>query len=387
MTEQTDQKYGQEHISSLINEKNIDRYKVSTGQHFAGWMNEHCRPFLKMLSKLEDLTWDEQLDAIHIKSPVYVCGLARSGTTILLELLYGTGGFATHIYKDYPYLDVPILWNKWQNLSSSSAPAEVERAHLDGIMITPDSPEAFEEMLWRRFFPECHVPSQTNVFDQNDNHPEFEIYYKTHLKKILLQRQAERYLAKGNYNLTRIAYLHKLFPDAKFVIPIRSPSTHIFSLMKQHSLFNAMEDVDPRAAKYMRWSGHYEFGHNRVPINIGDHEKISSIQNAWGSGDDVKGWALYWDMLHRWLYNTLADNPSLQACVQLVDYDLLCAEPKTQLARVFDHCDVLTDDDVFKALSSRIKSPTYYKPSFDQSDEALIKDITEGAHKDLLSMS
>ena len=73
---------------------------------------------------------------------------------------------------------------------------------------------------------------------------EFEAFYRTNIKKLLQSRKAERYLAKNNYNVSRMEYLLQLFPDTKFVVMIRNPFDHIASLAKQDAIFKEMEAND-----------------------------------------------------------------------------------------------------------------------------------------------
>ena len=80
--------------------------------------------------------------------------------------------------------------------------APTERAHKDRILVTADSPEAMEEVLWMRFFPTAHETARSQVLDATTSNPAFERFYTDHLKKILLVRGGQRYLSKGNYNLT-----------------------------------------------------------------------------------------------------------------------------------------------------------------------------------------
>ena len=54
------------------------------------------------LGNVESNAMRAELDAIAIDRPVYIAGLARSGTTILLELLAGHSDVATHRYRDFP---------------------------------------------------------------------------------------------------------------------------------------------------------------------------------------------------------------------------------------------------------------------------------------------
>src|SRR3546814_18222232 len=90
------------------------------------------------------------------------------------------------------------------------------------------------------------------------------------MRKLLWVRRRPRYLAKANYNGTRMEYLLKLFPDARFVLPLRDPAAHIASLMKQQRLFCEGERRHPAALEHMRRIGHFEFGIDRRPIHVGD---------------------------------------------------------------------------------------------------------------------
>ena len=87
--------------------------------------------------------------------------------------------------------------------------------------------------------------------------PEFEAEFSTHLQKILWLRGGRRYVSKGNYNVARIAYLARLFPDARFVVPVRDPVSHVHSLVKQHELFCRYAADDARVPRYLEAAGHY----------------------------------------------------------------------------------------------------------------------------------
>ena len=52
-------------------------------------------------------------------------------------------------YKDMPFILAPNLWSK---LSFNKKNIDlVERAHGDGIRVSVESPEAFEEVFWMTF--------------------------------------------------------------------------------------------------------------------------------------------------------------------------------------------------------------------------------------------
>src|SRR5207248_9765794 len=106
--------------------------------------------------------------------------------------------------------------------------------HRDEVLIAPDSPDALEEVLWMAFFPRCHDPSVSNRLAAGSCHAAFESFYRAHLQKLLLAERATRYVAKANYHVARLAYLVRLFPDARIILPVRAPESHIASLVPQH---------------------------------------------------------------------------------------------------------------------------------------------------------
>ena len=84
-------------------------------------------------------------DARH----VFVAGLARSGTTVLLRLLHASGAFRSLTYRDMPFVLMPGLWSRF---SGRRRVERRERAHGDGLMVDVDSPEALDmaETILRR---------------------------------------------------------------------------------------------------------------------------------------------------------------------------------------------------------------------------------------------
>ena len=278
-----------------------------------GGIIDRTAGFWQKLGDLESSAYRAELDGIEIDRPCYVAGLARSGSTILLELLAGQPGVATHRYRDFPPVYTPLFWNRaFAHVYRTDAPP-AERAHKDRILVTPDSPEAMEEVLWMRFFPGIHDTGRSQVLDAATANPAFERFYADHLRKIMLVRGGRRYLSKGNYNLTRFAYLQKLFPTARFVVPVRDPRWHVASLMKQHRLFCAEERRDPRILKHMQRAGHLEFGLDRRAINVGDTACAQAIEALWRDGQEVRGWARYWAMLYGFVLDQRAADPGARA--------------------------------------------------------------------------
>ena len=339
-----------------------------------GFIERHPAWWIR-LGSIETALLDGMLADVRIDRPIYVTGLARSGTTILLETLARHPEVATHRYRDFPLLFTPYLWNRWLDLVPRAPEQPVERSHGDGIAVTSDSPEAFEEALWMAFFPGQHDSSHSAVLDRTVRNPAFERFYREHIRKLLAVRGGRRYVAKGNYNLTRIGYLAKLFPDARFVIPVRDPVWHVASLMKQHRLFLDGQRDNPPALRHLRRVGHFEFGEDRRPINIGDDAAAAKIAALWQAGEEVRGWARYWSHMHRYILE-LADARDLGGVVRLVRYEELCAAPRAVMAGVLEHCGLTADAGFLSAASERLHAPGYYRPSFSDAELAVIAEET-----------
>ena len=60
------------------------------------------------LEKIFFLRADYKTDKNH----VFVSGMARSGTTILLNAIYETDEFAALTYQDMPFILSPNIWSK-----------------------------------------------------------------------------------------------------------------------------------------------------------------------------------------------------------------------------------------------------------------------------------
>jgi len=320
------------------------------------------------LGNLESRLLAERLDDVPIVKPVYIAGLARSGTTILLELLARHPDLASHRYRDFPPVLTPWFWNWFIDRAGSGDEAAGERAHGDGIEVTAESPEAFEEVIWMAFFSKLHDPEQSSVLGADTENTEFATFYKEHIRKLLLLRGGRRYLSKANYNLTRLGFLLKLFPDAKFLLPVRDPVWHIASLMRQHERFCGEHRRDERLKRHMSRSGHFEFGLDRRPINSGDAQATRKVLDLWSAGREVEGWALYWADLYGHVAGSLERDETLRRATRVVDYEMLCEEPAHVMASVLEHCELdTTDVDLAAEAAGTIRPPRYYKPAF--SDE------------------
>lgn len=318
----------------------------------------------------------ERIGETAIDRPIYIAGLARSGSTILLETLARHPATATHRYRDFPMVLAPWAWNWFVDRAGRPHGEAVERAHRDRIRVTPESPEAFEEVVWTAFLPGLHDTSASAMLGADDSHPRFEAFYRDHIRKLVALRAGDRYLAKGNYNVTRLGYLLKLFPDARFVVPVRDPVAHVASLMRQHRHFCQVQAGNARVRNYMRRAGHFEFGLDRRAINTGNPDVVREIEALWDAGEEAAGWAMQWASVYGCVAEATEDR-RLAPAIRIVRYEDMCDDPATTVSAVLRHCE-LDDRGASETARRTISAPTYYRADMPAADSRAIRSRTAG---------
>jgi hypothetical protein len=346
-------------------------FRVHRWTHWLGGLIERTAGLWVALGNLETRQLAERLRDVAIDRPIYVCSLARAGTTLLLEFLARHEGVVSHQGRDYPSLFTPAWWTEHVARQPRRAPEPVERAQGDGIVVTPESPEALEEILWMRFFPSAHDPAVSHLLDRATAQPAFERFYADHLRKLLWARNGRRYVAKNNYHLTRLAYLRRIWPDARFVIPVRHPVSHVASLLRQHRRFCQGVAEEPRAAAHLRRTGHFEFGPDFRPINVGDSPAAAEIARLVAS-DPVRGFARYWAQLFRFLTASTAADEALGQAALVLRFEDLCSAPRRTLERIEAHVGLAPDVALLREYADRIRLPSYYDRGLDEAEQATI---------------
>jgi hypothetical protein len=308
------------------------------------------------LSAMEDRLFAGALAAVEIEAPVYITGLPRSGTTVLLEILATSPEFAFHTYRCMPFVLCPLVWDRVSRPFRRPARAQ-ERAHGDGTLIGYDSPEAFEEIIWKLYWPRHYGEDCIEPWSGDERDDDFERFLRAHMRKLVAgfasghpERAPRRYLAKNNASIARVALLSRLFPACRIVIPFREPRSHVASLMRQHGRFTALHATDRFALDYMNWLGHYEFGAALRPINFGGWCGGIGVDQA-GSADF---WLTYWTRA----YAAILDSP--RSNVVLFDYDGACAAPRSHLERVAARLVVRDPGAMLAAAGERLRAPTSY---------------------------
>jgi hypothetical protein len=354
-------------------------FYVPSLSHFLGGLVHRHRKFWLWLGRLESNLIAQELSQVSLKAPIYVCGLARAGTTLLHEVISSHPSVATHRLKDSPMIFTPYWWRRATRNIRPKAPHE--RSHRDQMMITTESPDSIEEMLWMAFFPQCHEPAVSSLLCAGESHPAFETFYNAHIRKLLLAEKRSRYAAKANYHVARLPYILRLFPDTKFLIPIRSPQGHIASLMRQHQWFSEGQRSNARALAFMQRSGHFEFGLDRRPMNLGDDQKVRGVLQAWAGGEEVRGWAKYWAIVYDYLARLLAADAQVQAASMVVRFETLCDAPGDTLRAVLGHCMLPDLESLVERYVPGIRYPTYYNSHFSPEEQEVIHEETASAAK------
>lgn len=213
--------------------------------------------------KIELLLNGRRLKDNKASSSVYVSGMARAGTTVLMQYLGELEGFKSLSYRNLPFLFLP---KTWPLLIPKKKTAEKERFHQDGIKHSLNSYEALEEPFFRNNLGEEYIKEDRIVKHQLNER----IYKKYNAFRKLIAKD-KIYLAKNNNHLLRAESLHQLDENNNgktvTIIPFRNPYNQANSLLKQHKLLSELQMYDNFTLDYMDFLAHHEFGlHCKTPL-------------------------------------------------------------------------------------------------------------------------
>jgi len=231
---------------------------------------------------------------VVVEKPIFITSLPRAGTTLMLEALHRFPSLAAHTYRDMPFVMAPILWSRFSSTFHKRVEPR-ERAHGDGMRFSYDSPEAFEEILWRAFWPEKYTDTSIALWSADDVKDEALSFFIEHMKKIIALRRPgrmsnARYISKNNTNIARLDVIGQMFSEAKILVPVRNPFEQAASLLRQHRNFLEMHKNETFIRRYMADLGHYEFGDLHRPITFFGIDELLSNRNPL----ELDYWLAYW---------------------------------------------------------------------------------------------
>ncbi|MBT8346877.1 MAG: sulfotransferase [Desulfofustis sp.] len=256
---------------------------------------------------------------------VFVCGLARAGTTVLMRRLYESDQFVSLTYRDMPFVLSPNLWQSLNRFSQKSKELE-ERVHGDGLLVDFDSPEALEEVFWKTKCGADYILNDSLIpmTAEDETIQDFRNY----VSLILKDHTAHRYLSKNNNNIIRLTSISKAFPKATVLVPFRQPEQQAYSLMRQHQRFIEMHSTDQFSKKYMTWLVHHEFGSDHRPFVLGEHQVTGY------DPDNLNYWLELWLHTYSYLAENLADR------IHLVCYEALCEDSDRVWSELAEHLEI-----------------------------------------------
>lgn len=292
---------------------------------------------------------------------VFITGLARSGTTALMQTLYDTKVFASLTYDDMPFILAPNLGEKFAKKQKIGELKE--RAHKDGIYINNESPEALDEVFWKVFLDNNYIKKDRLL--KNKISTEIAAKFNNYIELILIKNYKSiklRYLSKNNNNILRLDSLLQKFPNSKIIIPFRNPLQHALSLLNQHNHFCEIQQEDPFSLKYMNWIGHHEFGLNQKPFYFGNDEEFDRLVNF--IKEDINYWLLIWLNYYRFVLEKYSDS-----CI-LFSYEKFCENPSKTMNNLAHKIDLEYVE--FKLDSFNTKTRT-----FDNFDKQIMKECLD----------
>lgn len=293
-------------------------------------------PFVAQASHDLESMLNRQVSVSKSGEHVFVAGLARAGTTVLMRSLYQSGQFRSLTYRDMPFVLMPKTWAGISSLFRRHK-AEEERAHGDRVTVNFDSPEAFEEVFWRSFCSDDYIFNDALKPHQPDD--ETIGQFRRFVGNVLATDESggqKRYLSKNNNNLLRLSAIAEAFPKAAIFIPFREPLQHALSLKKQHALFLKTHTEDRFALDYMNWLGHHEFGGNHRPFRFSESGLVLEDYTP----DSLDYWLCCWADSYAYVLK------NLPATARLISYEDLCGANDRERSHLREHAGLTAGGDL-----------------------------------------
>jgi hypothetical protein len=211
--------------------------------------------------RLEALvTAHPEVEDVPIDRPIIICGLPRTGTTHLHNLIA-----ADPAIRYLPY---------WESLEPFPAPDEDEQSARDrcqaGLDIVNTSMPEFKRMhemtvdhaheeiqllandlSTMLFETQFHVPDYAAHYKSHDQTPAY-AYLKRSLQALQWLRGGTRWVLKSPQHLEQFPALLKTFPDATFVVTHRDPVEVLKSMVTMISYSSRMACDHPDPVKISR---------------------------------------------------------------------------------------------------------------------------------------
>ena len=260
---------------------------------------------------------------------VFISGLARSGTTALLNQIFSSNKFGSLKYSHMPFILNPRLSEIFSSISKKGEIKSQERIHQDGINININSPECLDEPFWIKENPN-YFSEEINT-NRKYNIETLENYDKLLTRHSIFQDK-NKFIIKNNNNHLRIPQLCNFFKNDLFIILFRDPLSHSFSLQNTHNKICIAQKNDPFILDYMNLIGHREFGLNQKPFNYGKNKSLT--ESIFDSKDKDNYWLKSWINAYSWLYDFAKKHKPNN--LMLVSYEDICDPKSKKINEIFE---------------------------------------------------
>ncbi len=273
---------------------------------------------------------------------VIISGLARAGTTSLMNYLAKIDDFKTLNYANMPFLMCPNIWKKFYKPKNNQLK---ERSHKDGIMIGLNSNEALEEYFFKVKANDSYI-KDTHLLEYSISEEDYSDYID--YQSIIKLDNNKIYLAKNNNFLLRYKSIQEFNKEFLMVILYRDPLTHAASLMEKHHEYKILQEDDPFVLEYMNWLGHHEFGINQKPFMFNNSKPF--INNK----ESIDYWLESW--INYYQYALSLDNHN----TLFINYDSFCTNPKKTIEQILQNSKIKTKTPDYAAFVNKRKTRNDY---------------------------
>lgn len=256
---------------------------------------------------------------INIKK-IFITGLARSGSTALLNQIFQHKQIASIQYKHMPFVLSPYLSNFVDKfIFSNNKEIEKERIHGDNIFISQSSPECLDEPFWIK--EDINYFKKPLTFKKSLKSISL-LGYKNFLNKHCFYQGKKVIVIKNNNNHIRLIQLSEYFKNSLFLVLFRHPIYQASSLLNTHKRITKLQKKDGYILEYMNLIGHREFGFNQTYFKY-DETSLNALQiNAPKGNLTFEYWLQSWINCYGWLLKNYPYNKN----ILLISYENLCKD-------------------------------------------------------------
>jgi len=295
---------------------------------------------------------------IPIDRPIFVVGPFRSGTTILEKIISDHPSVGYFCYLSNIFYRAPIAGYLFTNLLGSLGVLENETIrpiHNPRVPTTRESPYECE-WIWSQ--------SAKSQWDENCldltagadfSDPSFERYLFSLIRRHLWMQRATRFLNKNPVNCLRLAYLRKLFGDARFVFIARNPIDTIMSHYRTSLRIEEAFYAEPETKLILQKRLRMDLLSMRIktPSCYSETLVLDRVH-------PLLGIANQWKDLQLAVANSLKHEPGLADQVFQIRYEALIAQPTTILEELWDFLglDGAQADRITRAYAGSLTAPS-----------------------------